>query len=107
MSALSHALEDGWLSSRLYSRALGSNLIKLYFRHYKRNPRMWEESDKLKDCVPAMKHLKSIGKRVRLKMVDEVLTSRAGGPHPPWPFNGATDYYEYAGSHQLVHNIRV
>lgn len=107
VQALSHALEDGWLSSRLYSRALAGNLIKLFFRHYKRNPRMWEESEKLRDTVPAMKKLKAMGKDVRLIMVDEVFTSRAGGPHPPWPFEGAQAYYKYAGSHQLIHNIKV
>ncbi|BEI82219.1 hypothetical protein CcaverHIS002_0300870 [Cutaneotrichosporon cavernicola] len=107
VSALSHALEDGFFSSRLYSRALGANLIKLFFRHYERNPRMWEENERLKDCVPAMKNLRSMGNDVRLKMVDEVLVSNVGGPRPPWPFNSADDYYQYAGSHQLIHNIKV
>ncbi|CAK9783619.1 unnamed protein product [Cutaneotrichosporon oleaginosum] len=107
INALSHALEDGWLSSRLYSRALAHNLIKLFFRHYDRNPLMWEQNAQLKECVPAMKHLRSLGKDVRLKMVDEMFTARAGGPRPPWPFDGAKEYYEYAGSAQLIHNIRV
>ncbi len=107
VEALSHALEDGFLSSRLYSRALGGNLIKLFFRHYKRNPLMWENNEQLKDCVPGMKQLRAMGKDVRIKLVDEVLTSRAGGPRPPWPHNDATAYYRYAGSHQLIHNIRV
>lgn len=108
ISELSHALEDGWFSSRVYSAALGSNLLRLFFRAYNANPEMWQRDDSpVKDIIPDLYRLQRMGREVRLKMVDDVLVTRAGGPQPPWPFASAVDYYAYAGSHQLIHNVRV
>lgn len=105
---LSHALEDGWLSSRLYSRALGQNLIRLFFKHYNQNKALWEsEQSPIRDRIPEMLKLKTLGNKVRLITVDEVMVTRTGGPQPPWPFKSAMDYYKYAGSSQLIHNIKV
>lgn len=108
ITALSHALEDGWFSSRVYSNALGSNLVRLFFGHYDKNPEMWEREDSpVKHLVPEMKRLRGLGRNLRLKMVDDVMTSQMGGPYPPFPFADADAYYTYAGSHQLIHNIQV
>lgn len=105
---LSHALEDGYLSSRLYSRALGQNLMRLFFKHYNAKKPLWEsEQSPVRDCIPELQRLKKAGRKLRLIAVDDVMVTRAGGPQPPWPFKSAMDYYEYAGSHQLIHNIRV
>ncbi|KAL1412997.1 hypothetical protein Q8F55_000746 [Vanrija albida] len=108
ITALSHALEDGWFSSRVYSNALGSNLVRLFFSHYDKDPAMWEREDSpLKHLIPELKRLRGLGRDLRLKMVDDVMTSQLGGPHPPFPFANADEYYRYAGSHQLIHNIQV
>lgn len=105
---LSHALEDGWFSSRVYSRALGQNLIRLFFKHYNQNQALWQSPQSpIRDRIPDMLALKKLGSKVRLVTVDEVMVTRTGGPQPPWPFKSALDYYTYAGSHQLIHNIRV
>jgi predicted alpha/beta-fold hydrolase len=104
---LSHALEDGWFSSRIYSRALGLNLAKLFYRAYDANPKLWEDDPKVAHIVPEMTKLKKLGGKLRLRTVDEVLVRHVGGPHPPWPFESADAYYAYAGSHQLIHNVKV
>jgi predicted alpha/beta-fold hydrolase len=105
---LSHALEDGWFSSRVYSRALGQNLIRLFFRAYDANPELFEADDsRCKDVIQDMRDLRKLGAGVRLKKVDDVLTTLVGGPSPPFPFKNADAYYAYAGSHQLIHNVKV
>lgn len=103
--ALSHALEDGWFSSRVYSKALGENLIRMFFRNYDAYPEIaWSETQR--QAAADLKQLQEKGP-VRLKTVDEVLTRKVGGPQPPFPFSSADEYYAYAGSHQLIENVAV
>lgn len=103
--ALSHALEDGWFSSRVYSKALGENLIRMFFRNYDAHPEIkWTDSQR--QAATDLKKLQDKG-NVRLKTVDEVLTIKVGGPQPPFPFACADDYYTYAGSHKLIENVAV
>lgn len=105
---MSHALEDGWLSSRVYSSALGQNLVRLFFRAYEQNPKVFEADDsRVKDIIPIMEKLRAKGSKVRLREVDEVFVTRAGGPVGPWPMKDADEYYAYAGSNKLIHNVKV
>lgn len=103
--ALSHALEDGWFSSRVYSKALGENLIRMFFRNYDAHPEV-EWSAEQQQAAHDLRELQEKGP-VRLKTVDEVLTRKVGGPQPPFPFASADAYYEYAGSHKLIENMAV
>lgn len=108
ITELSHALEDGWFSSRVYSAALGRNLLKMFFRNYDANPEMFERSDsRIKDDIPELRRMQKMGGKVRLRMVDNVMVRHIGGPSPPWPFKDAWAYYAYAGSHQLLHNVKI
>lgn len=109
MPALSHSLEDGWFSSRVYSSALGVNLMKMFFRNYDANPALFEDpkNSRVHDVMHEFRRLRDMGSKIRLYMVDEFLTSRVGGPSAPWPFNGFQEYYNYASSHKVIHNIKV
>jgi len=105
---MSHALEDGWFSSRVYSSALGQNLLRMFFRAYDSNPGVFDADDsRCKDVIEDLRRLRKMGNKVRLRMVDDLLVCRVGGPIKPWPFANAQAYYEYASSDKLIHNVKV
>lgn len=105
---MSHALEDGFFKSRIYSAALGQNLIRMFFRNYDANPDIYEAPEsRVKDAIPELKELRKLGSKVRLKQVDNVLTTKCGGPLGAFPFPDADAYYRYAGTDQHIHNVKV
>jgi predicted alpha/beta-fold hydrolase len=108
--SMSHTLETGFFVSRIYSRALGSNLMQLFKRHYEANPDMWNEEDnEIAKLIPDLERLTKRGRHTRLKEVDQFFTTKLGGPRDEgtFPFDTADDYYQWASSDQHLSAIKV
>lgn len=108
--SMSHTLETGFFASRIYSNALGSNLMRLFKRHYEANPKMWTGKDsEVAELIPDLKRLTKKGRNIRLKEVDQFFTSKLGGPRDEgtFPFDTADDYYNWASSDQHLEGIKV
>lgn len=109
---MSIKLEHHWFISRVYSKAMAQNLLRLTFHHYEQNPDMFEAKDA--PTAEYMSILKEIragkrdGGKIRLKQVDQNMVSRFGGPQGIglWPFSGADAYYEWASPKNVIHGIR-
>ncbi|KAG8960904.1 hypothetical protein FRC03_006023 [Tulasnella sp. 419] len=99
--ANSKQLEGRWLNREIYSRAMGSNVLALFKSHVD-TIKSFPDSLIAKE-VPAIMQLKN----PQLKEVDEHMVRVAGGSIPPFPFDTADDYYEWAGSHHKLPGIRV
>ncbi len=100
---MSIRLESHWFISRVYSTAMGANLIKLFFNHYDRNPRLFEGS------ICDVEELKKMrGRKMRLIEVDGVMVSKIGGPSGIglWPFDGAKQYYNWASCKHVIEGIK-
>lgn len=115
LPAMSIKLESHWLISRIYSTAMAQNLLRVFFSHYDANPGIWEDEGKAgvnvegwNKCLEGLKVLRKRGKGVRLKEVDEFMVSKIGGPRGEglWPFKGADEYYDWAGSYNKVKGIK-
>ncbi|ORY25059.1 Alpha/Beta hydrolase protein [Naematelia encephala] len=106
--AMSIKLETHWFTSRVYSRAMAQNLLRVFFTHYDRNPAIWDTVDSpVRDCVPQLKKMRK--EAVTLKQVDELMTSKIGGPLGVglWPFAGADEYYKWASPNSLIGGIKI
>jgi uncharacterized protein len=103
--ASSENLETNWFISRVYSKAMATNLLNMFFKHYNSNTSMFEDDPTISKYLPELKRLNKSGPK-RLRRVDEVMVSKIGGPTPPWPFKGALEYYTWASPNQLIHDIR-
>lgn len=103
---MSVRLETHWFISRVYSRAMALNLFKVVDRHYATSPHLFDKGP-MEQFMPRIKALKR-RRGTTLKQVDEVLTSKIGGPREIglWPFKGADEYYAWASPKDLISNIR-
>jgi len=104
---MSEKLETHWFISRVYSPAMGTNLVNLFFRGYDRDPRVWEDQDdEIRSYIPALKAIR--GKKRRLRQVDEVLVCKFGGPRGIglWPFANADAYYAWASPMNIIHGVK-
>ena len=101
---MSTTLEDHWFTSRVYSSAMGTNLMRMFFIHYDRNPALFKEFGGHLERLREMRG----GKRVRLKKVDEVMVSQIGGPRGigAWPFKGADEYYSWASAKGYIESVK-
>ena len=104
---MSVRLENHPFYSRVYSRAMASNLLNLFFRHYSANPTIWDKSTRLTGAdLAKLKEMRD--RKVTHKKVDGYLTAKIGGPLAKgmWPFEGADEYYAFATSHKLLHHVK-
>ncbi|ORX34833.1 Alpha/Beta hydrolase protein [Kockovaella imperatae] len=115
LPAMSYKLEHHWFISRVYSRAMGLNLINLFFKHYGANPKIWEKSQRLAGKVnigveeSVLEKLKTMRKGgFTLKVVDDYMVSKIGGPLGigAWPFQDAYAYYEWASPKKVVDKVK-
>ena len=100
---MSDVLENHWFISRVYSRAMATNIVRMFSAHYERNPEMF------KNGHPALERLHHMrGSGVRLIAVDDCLTAQVGGPSGIglWPFKSADEYYDYASPYKLIHGVK-
>ncbi|KAJ7063282.1 Alpha/Beta hydrolase protein [Mycena amicta] len=84
---------------RFYSRAMGTNLIKLVQRH----SNTLSQYPSLAEALQRLSNLKN----ALLDDFDENFTRIAGGSPPEFPFPDAQAYYKWASSHDVVDKIRV
>ncbi|KAL7418672.1 hypothetical protein Q5752_006355 [Cryptotrichosporon argae] len=111
LPAMSRRLEEGWLRPRVYSRALGLNLLRLFRRHYDANPALFKRADSpVRHLLGVLADMDrgTLGP-VRLKKVDEVMVTKLGGPHGEgaFPFDTADDYYNWASPNKVIHDVQV
>ena len=111
LPSMSTTLETHWWNSKMYSAGMGKNLLDLFFRHYNANPMTFDrDGAATKEWVPKLKEMykNGRGKGVRLKMVDDVMVSRFGGPRGIglWPFDGADEYYAWANPKNVVGGVK-
>ncbi|OCF36347.1 anon-23da protein [Kwoniella heveanensis BCC8398] len=111
LAAMSHKLEHDFFTSRVYSSALGKNVLNLFFKAYDANPAIFEADDSLvKEHLPDLKQQRaSMGMSSRLRQVDEVMVCKIGGPRGigAWPFKGAEEYYKWASPRNLLGGVKV
>lgn len=126
LPGMSIKLEQHWFTRMVYSRAMAGNLVRLFFRHYDPRPETFEGGAKGKgeregerrereeremlfarDGVAEMKRMRK-RRGLILRDVDEVMTSKLGGPasEGEFPFKGAKEYYEWASPYKLLHNVK-
>ena len=93
-------LEGSWFYREVYSKAMGTNLVKLFKSHV---PVLETFSPSiLTPFIPKILSLKS----PTLIDVDEHMVRNAGGPAPDFPFPTALKYYEWACSHRRHVSVR-
>lgn len=96
---------DGLLSTlvgtHIYSRGMGSNLVKLVRRHAKS---LTADSE---HRVAKAASLTLALKNPTLEMFDDTFTRVAGGSAPIFPLETAHEYYRWASSHCVLQDIRV
>ncbi|RXK38700.1 hypothetical protein M231_04010 [Tremella mesenterica] len=108
VTAMTVKLETHLPTKLIYSRALGRNLLALFFRDWEKNKTIWESpSSGMEDYLPKLKEMRK-KTFVSLKGVDEVLTSKIGGPKGKglWPFKGADEYYTFASPRQVLDDVK-
>ena len=94
-------LESSFLGYRIYSKAMGKNLLRLLRRHshvFTKTPDHYAS----KACEEALKL-----DNPTLATFDNAFTSVAGGPPPDFPFPNADEYYIYASSHKCLNQVTV
>jgi predicted alpha/beta-fold hydrolase len=98
LTSMSVKLENDFITRTIYSRAMAMNLLKMFLGHHERDKSIFEREDsRAKEYLGEMKKLQK-KRGVTLKMVDNVMVSKIGGPSGPemWPFKGADEYYAWA-----------
>lgn len=95
---MSVKLENDFISRTVYSRAMANNLLRMFLGHHDRDQTMFEREDSY--ARPYLGEMRKLKKKwgVTLKMVDNVMVSKIGGPpgEGMWPFKGADEYYAWA-----------
>lgn len=106
---MSGRLEGDAFHRIVYSGAMAHNVMRIFFRQYDHHPTVWDREAWFgQDCVPQLKKMRRNKWGVRLKDVDQVLTSQLGGPRGEglWPFKGAEEYYAFASPYQRVEGVK-
>lgn len=109
LPGMSVRLEGDAFHRIVYSGAMATNVMRIFFRQYDHTPDVFSRDEMFaRECVPQLKEMRRKKWGVRLKDVDEVLTSRLGGPlgEGLWPFSGAEAYYDYASPYKRVEAIK-
>ena len=105
---MSVKLETHWFISRVYSKAMATNLMRVVFMHYDKNPAMFDHPDSATaEWMPYLKKMRYRGNR--LKQVDQYMVSRFGGPQGIglWPFeDGADGYYKWASANSTISGVK-
>jgi predicted alpha/beta-fold hydrolase len=105
---MSIKLETHWFISRVYSRAMAGNLLRLVFHHYDKDPEVFDNPGA--PTAPHMATLKEMRRKGgrRLKEVDQHMVSRFGGPYGIglWPFDGADAYYSWASPKNVIDGVK-
>ncbi|KZS89895.1 AB-hydrolase YheT [Sistotremastrum niveocremeum HHB9708] len=94
-------LEEGFFSRHVYSKAMARNLVALLSKNL----------DDLNKAGPSAitPHLSFLlsGKSMLLRDCDEHMVRLVGGPSPPFPFQTARAYYDWASTHKDLDKVRV
>lgn len=97
----SHELNGRFWNRLIFSRALGSNVASLVKSHIPSLEKM--PPSLLSAEIPTILAMK----KPALEELDEHVVRICGGSSPPFPFATATDYWEWASSHQKIPGIAV
>jgi len=105
---MSVKLETHWFISRVYSKAMAANLMRVVFTHYDKNPALFDDPESATaEWMPKLKAMRNRGNR--LKQVDQYMVSRFGGPQGIglWPFeDGADGYYKWASPNSTIAGVK-
>lgn len=108
LTSMSDKLENDFVTRTVYSRAMAKNLLRLFFGHHERDPSVFEREDsRVKPFLGDLRRLRK-NRSVTLKMVDNVMVSKLGGPtkgDEMWPFKGADEYYAWACPKHFISNV--
>ncbi|WWC66635.1 uncharacterized protein I206_100538 [Kwoniella pini CBS 10737] len=111
LSLMSHKLDHDWFTSRVYSSALGQNVLKLFFKAYDANPPMFNnDKSPIKEFMDDLKiQRKTMGSNTRLRKVDDLMVCKIGGPRNigAWPFENAEAYYRWASPKRMINGVKV
>lgn len=106
-------LENGFLSSRVYSKAMAQNLKRVIERTMKMYPSVWSKENGHSEFIDLIEMLKKKGSGIRLRDFDEYITSRLGGvqkslnPKGAFPLEGgANGYYEWASAFKFIDGVK-
>jgi predicted alpha/beta-fold hydrolase len=104
---MSEKLENDFITRTVYSRAMAMNLLRMFLGHHERDQTIFDREDsRAKPYLKEMYKLKKT-RGVTLKMVDNVMVSKIGGPpgEEMWPFKGADEYYAWACPKHFISNV--
>ena len=105
---MSVKLENHWFITPVYSRAMASNLMRVLFSHYDKDPTVFDHPDApTAEYMDRLKQLRKKGKPT-LKTVDQLMVSKFGGPSGIglWPFPSADEYYDWASPNRFISAIQ-
>lgn len=108
---MSDKLENDFVTRTIYSAAMAQNLLRLFFNHYDRDPRVFDgEESHIKPFISRLQDMKrgKRGVKVTLKRVDDIMVSKIGGPAKErmWPFRDADEYYKWACPKEWMWNVK-
>ncbi|KAF8968131.1 AB-hydrolase YheT [Flammula alnicola] len=95
------SLVNSFTGRYLYSRGMGSNLVRLVKHHS--DALMQDPEHEVAKATRIAITLKN----PTMSKFDDTFTKIAGGPSPPFPFPDADTYYIWVSSHGMVQNIKV
>ncbi|KAH7916065.1 AB-hydrolase YheT [Hygrophoropsis aurantiaca] len=101
LTANTTKLLSTYIGRHIYSQGMGRNLVNLLKRHVASLAQN-AEHPVAKAAIATVKLDKPT-----VDSFDESFTRIAGGSSPPWPFDSAYDYYEYASSHKVLGDVRI
>jgi predicted alpha/beta-fold hydrolase len=98
LTTMTQKLENEFVARTVYSRAMAMNLLRMFLGHHDRDETIFEREDS--HARPYLGEMRRLKRKwgVTLKMVDNVMVSKIGGPpgEDMWPFKGADEYYAWA-----------
>lgn len=123
---MSRKLDATWFSRNVYSKAMGQNILNIYRRIMRSPPpsaaltpsstRPSSPSQAATWVHPIarpdsrlFKHVDTLAKMKRplLREIDECIVREVGGNTPPFPFESAESYYEWASPKHKIEGIRM
>lgn len=124
--AMSRKLDATWFSRNVYSKAMGQNILNIYRRIMRSPPpsaaltpsstRPSSPSQAATWVHPIarpdsrlFKHVDTLAKMKRplLREIDECIVREVGGNTPPFPFESAESYYEWASPKHKIEGIKM
>ncbi|KAF7440481.1 hypothetical protein PC9H_000826 [Pleurotus ostreatus] len=96
-----NALNSTLIGKHIYARGMGSNLLNLLKKHIQ--PLSKDPEHRVAKALITALELNN----PTMEEFDNTFTRIAGGSPPTFPFDSATDYYNWASSHKVLGDVKV